>query len=81
MLGPFEVIKNKEISIELQLSQSIKIHNVFYPNLLRKTLIDPLTNEINEPPLLVIINNEEEWEVEDILDVRSHQDKLQYWVK
>ncbi len=60
MLGPFKVIKNKEISIELQLSQSMKIHNVFYSNLLRKTLINPLTNEINEPPLPVIINNEEE---------------------
>ena len=31
------------------------------------------------PP--VIINNEEEWEVEDILDARSHRGKLQYRVK
>ena len=31
------------------------------------------------PP--VIIDNEEECEVEDILDVRSHRGEIQYWVK
>ena len=81
MLGPFEVIGNKGVSVELQLVQSMKIHNVFHPNLLRKALTDPLTNQVNEPPPPVIINNEEEWEVEDILNARSHQGKLQYRVK
>ena len=81
MLGPFEVIGNKGVSVELQLPQSMKIHNVFHPNLLRKASTDPLTNQVNEPPPPVIINNKEEWEVEDILDARSDRDKLQYWVK
>ena len=31
--------------------------------------------------LIYIINNKEEWEVEDILDGRSHWGKIQYWVK
>ena len=81
MLGPFEVIGNKRVSVELQLPQSMKIHNVFHPNLLRKASTDPLTNQVNEPPPPIIVNNEEEWEVEDILDVRSYQSKLQYRVK
>ena len=81
MLGFFEVIRNKEISVQLQLPQSMKIHNVFHPNLLRKASTDPLINQVNEPPPPVIINNEEEWEVEDILDARSHRGKLQYRVK
>ncbi len=81
MLGPFEVIRNKGVSVELQLPQSMKIHNVFHPNLLQKALTDLMTNQVNKPPPLVIINNEEDWEVEDILDVRSHQGKLQYRVK
>ena len=80
MLGPFEVIGNKGVSVELQLPQSMKIHNVFHPNLLRKSSIVAMTNQVNELLPLVIINNEEEWEVEDILDVRSHRGKLQYCV-
>ena len=44
MLGLFKVIGNKRVSIELQLLQSIKIHNVFHPNLLQKASTDPLTN-------------------------------------
>ena len=34
MIGPFEVIGKKGISLELQLPQAMKIHNVFHPNLL-----------------------------------------------
>ena len=44
MLGLFEVIGNKEVSIELQLPQSMEIHNLFHSNLLRKASIDPFTN-------------------------------------
>ena len=81
MLGPYKVIGNKEISIQLQLPQSMKIHNVLHLNFLWKTSIDPLTNQINEPPPPVIINNKEKLKVENILDTRSHQGKLQYRVK
>ncbi len=59
----------------------MKIYNIFYLNLLRKALIDLLTNQINEPPTPIIINNKEDWEVEDIFNAKSHQNKLQYWVK
>ncbi len=59
----------------------MKIHNVFHPNLFRKASTNPLTGQINKPASLVIINNKEEWEVEDILDARSHQGKIQYRVK
>ncbi len=81
MLGFFEVIENKRVVVELQLPQSMKIHNIFHPNLLRNASRDPLTNQINEPLSSIIINNEKEWEVKDILDARSHQDKLQYRLK
>ena len=76
MLGFFEIIGNKRVFIELQLPQSMKIYNVFYPYLLRKTLINLLTNEVNEPPPLVIINNKEKWERKNILDTRSYQSKF-----
>lgn len=60
----------------MQLSQLIKIHNIFQPNLLQKVSIDSLINQINEPPTLVIINNNEKLEIEDILDAKSYQGKL-----
>ena len=71
MIGPFEVIGKKGISLELQLPQAMKIHNVFHPNLLQKASTDPLTGQVNKPAPPVIINNEEEWEVEDILNAKS----------
>ena len=43
MIDLFEVIGKKSISLELQLPQAIKIHNVFQPNLLQKAPTEPLT--------------------------------------
>ncbi len=60
MIGPFEVIERKGISLELQLPQAMKIHNVFHPNLLQKAFTDPLAGQVNKPAPLVIIDNKEE---------------------
>ena len=60
MIGPFKVIGKKSISLELQLPQAMKIHNIFHPNLLQKTSINPLTGQVNKLVPPVIINNEEE---------------------
>ena len=59
MLSFFEVIRNKDFFIELQLPKSMKIHNVFYSSLLQKASIDSLTNQDNKLPYLIIINNEQ----------------------
>ena len=72
MIGPFDVIEKKGILLELQFPQAIKIYNIFHPNLLQKASTDPLISQVNEPALPIIIDNEEKWEVEDILDARSH---------
>ncbi len=45
----------------------MKIHNVFHPNLLRKVSTDPLTGQVNEPALLVIINNEDSGKLKTFL--------------
>lgn len=81
MLDPFEVIRNKRVSVKLQLLQSIKIYNAFHANLLKKTFTDSLTNQVNELSFLVIINNKKKWEVENILNAKSYQGKLQYQIK
>ena len=81
ILGPFEVIGNKWIFFKLQLPQSMKIHNVFPTNLSYKTSLNPLSNQVNKCLLSIIINNEKNWEVEEIFNARGHRDKLQYRVK
>ena len=45
----------------------MKIHNVFHPILLQKALTKLLRGQVNKPVLPVIINNEKEWEFENIL--------------
>ena len=76
MFNFFEVIGSKRVFIELQLPQSMKIYNVFYFNLFWKALIDPLTNQVNKLSSLIIINNKQEWEVEDIFDAGSYWDEF-----
>ena len=54
----------------------MKIHNVFHLNFFQKASIDFLTSQVNEPALLVIINNKKKYEVEDNFDARSYQGKI-----
>lgn len=52
----------------LELPASMKIHPVFYVNLLCPAATDALPGQRQEPLLLVEVEGVEEWEVEDILD-------------
>ncbi len=65
---------------QLNLSQSMKIHDTFHIFLLRKVAIDSLTEQIQSSSLSIVIDdqNEEEYEIDDILNSRYHYDKLQY---
>ncbi len=68
----------------LQLPDSIKVHPVFAPEKLRlahKTR--PLTGQIPDPIPPETVNDEQEWEVDEIVAVRLYYRKLQYrarWV-
>jgi hypothetical protein len=42
MLGPFKILKTVRTSYRLQLPTIMRIHDVFYPSLLRKAAEDPL---------------------------------------
>jgi hypothetical protein len=67
---------------QLDLSQSMKIHDTFHISLLRKTAIDSLIEQIQSPSSSIVIDEDEEekYEINDILDSRYHYDKLQYRV-
>ena len=87
MVGPFKIKALVGSSCQLELPISMKIHNVFHPSLLRKTSADPLPGQHNDPPPPIIVNDEDEWEVDDILDAQKKRGKkgvggrIQYCVK
>ena len=57
------------------------VHDVFHINLLSKAPKDMMPGRTPPKPLLIIIDSEEEWEVEEILDSRMNKRCLQYLVK
>ena len=81
-LGPFEVLKAVgNLAYELILPPTMKINPVLHVSLLENAATDPLPGQHIEPPPPVIVDSEETWEVEEILDFRLHYRRGQYKVK
>ena len=80
MIGPFEVTEKRGHAYKLDLPKGSSIRNVFHSSLLRRAARDPLPGQKLVPPESVTINDEEEWEVDDILDSRRSHGRLQYKV-
>ena len=59
----------------------MQIHNIFHPNLLRLVAKDPLAGQINDPPPSIVVNNEEKWEVDDILNAKKHGKRVLFQVE
>ncbi|KAI1828762.1 hypothetical protein DTO006G1_9961 [Penicillium roqueforti] len=80
--GPYRIIEKVGHSYRLELPESIKVHPIFHPSKLRKAATtEPLPGQHPDPPPPVQIGETDEWEVEKILDVRTHYRKLQYRVQ
>jgi hypothetical protein len=65
---------------QLNLSLSMKIHDICHTFLLRMTAKNSFIEQIQLSSSSVVINDEEEYEIDDILNNRYHYDKLQYRV-
>jgi len=67
---------------KLDLPPSIKIHPVFHISLLEPTASsEPIPGHRQPSPPPIIIDEQQEWEIDKILDSRSHRGKIQYRVK
>ena len=80
-IGPFWIKEQVGHAYQLDLPPTMKIHDVFSPDKLQWAADDPLPGQTQEPPELIVINDDEEWEVEQVLDSCLHYRKLQYCVK
>jgi transposase InsO family protein len=80
-LGPYTITEQiNDVAFRLDLPSSLKIHNVFHVSLLEKYHANSIPNRIQEPPLPVIIADQEEFEVDQIVDSRKHRGRVQYLV-
>ncbi len=82
-LDLYSITAKVETFYRLQLSRSMKhIHSMFSSKCLRPSSNDPLSKQHSEfPRSLIIEENEEHWEVDDILNFRRYRERLQYKVK
>ncbi len=81
MLGPFQITESVDSFYKLKLSETMRIHDVFHSELLRPAVDDPLPDQKNESSGPIVVNDEDEWEIDDILNFRRYRRRLQYRVK
>ena len=81
-LGPYEILKVvSPYAYKLQFPAAVQYYLVQYVSLLDPFDDDLLPGQHNAPPPPVIVDNAEEWHVEEILDSRMYRQRLQYLVK
>lgn len=81
-LGPFTVKeKISSHAYRLDLPHSMKIHPVFHISLLTPHTVDTIPGRTQIPPPPIVVDDEDEWEVEKVLNSRFRYRKLQYLVK
>jgi hypothetical protein len=88
MLKSFKILKKHESSYKLDLSNEMNIHSIFYTLLLRKDFEDFLSEQIILSSSLIVIDDEQKFDVENIVDFRVINEalnkRLQYkirWIK
>jgi hypothetical protein len=71
-IGPFKIVAAKPPSYTLDLPTSMNLDcRTFHASLLSRDPNDPLPTQTFDEPPPVIIDNEEQWEVEEIIDVKK----------
>jgi hypothetical protein len=68
-VSPFLIVKQiNDVTFQLKLSSSMKIHPMFHVSLLEPYHMSTIIERIHDPLPPIDVNGEHEYEVEDILD-------------
>ncbi len=78
ILDSFKITDSVDFFYKLKLSSTMHIHDVFHSELLRSAVDDFLPDQKNEFLKSIVINDENEWKIDDILNFRWYQRRLQY---
>ncbi len=78
ILDSFKITDSVDFFYKLKLSSTMHIHDVFHSELLRSAVDDFLPDQKNESLKSIVINDENEWKIDDILNFRWYQRRLQY---
>ncbi len=81
MLDSFQIIEFVDSFYKLKLSETMCIHDVFHSKLLHSVVDNSLFDQKNESSRSIVINDEDEWEIDDILNSWCYRKRLQYQVK
>ncbi len=81
MLDSFKVTDSVDFFYKLKLSDTMHIHDVFHSELLRSVVNDSLSDQKNKFSRSIVINDENEWKIDNILNFQRYQRRLQYRVK
>ncbi len=73
MLDSFINLDFINSSYRLKLSESMHVHDVFHSDLLRSVVDDFLSDQKNKFSDSIMINDEDEWEINDILNSRRYR--------
>ncbi len=76
MLNSFQITDSVDFFYKLKLSDTICIHDVFHSELLHSVVNDSLLNQKNEFLRLIVINDEDEWKIDNILNFQWYQKRL-----
>ncbi len=73
MLDSFQIIDLIDSFYKLKLSETMHIHDVFHSELLCLVVNDSLFDQKNEFSKSIVINDEDEWKIDDILNFQWYQ--------
>ena len=70
MLNSFQIINFVDSFYKLKLLETMHIHDVFHSELLHFVVNNSLSDQKNELLKSIVINDEDKWKIDDILNSR-----------
>src|SRR5579862_4462106 len=82
-LGPFKILKaveNSKLAFRLELPMQMCIHLVFHVSLLELHQKNHFPGRVQLPPPPIELEDDVEWEVEEVLDSHIQHGKIEYLI-